>query len=104
MILKKAKGELLPLARSPLQPTSSNLVSQCEDSESSLRTLLDDIFMGNELIPDVVDEAPRQKKPEMFFSLPTKNFFSFSFRYPLDLTYKTIRTFPGMKLTAESTR
>ncbi len=66
----------------PLCSQSSNLVS-CEDSEDSLRTLLDDIFMGNELIPDVVDEAPR---------------------FPLDLTYKTIRTFPGMRLTADSTR
>ena len=39
--------------------------------------------MGHELIPDVIDQAPA---------------------FPLDLTYKTIRTFPGMKLTAESTR
>ena len=35
------------------------------------------------MIPDVVDRAPK---------------------YPLDLTYKTIRTYPGMKLQAESTR
>ena len=39
--------------------------------------------MGNEVIPDVLDSAPL---------------------YPLDLTYKTIRTFPGMKLTADATR
>ena len=39
--------------------------------------------MGNELIPDVVDSAPL---------------------FPLELTYKTIRTFPGMKLTADNTR
>ena len=39
--------------------------------------------MGNEVIPDVLDAAPL---------------------YPLDLTYKTIRTFPGMKLTADATR
>ena len=39
--------------------------------------------MGNELIPDVLDNPPI---------------------YPLELTYKTIRTFPGMKLTADMTR
>ena len=39
--------------------------------------------MGNELIPDVIDRPPL---------------------YPLDLTYKTIRTFPGMRLTADMTR
>ena len=39
--------------------------------------------MGNEIIPDVVDDAPL---------------------FPLDLVYKTIRTFPGMKLKAENTR
>ena len=39
--------------------------------------------MGNEVIPDILDHAPR---------------------YPLDLTYKTIRTFPGMRLTADMTR
>ena len=39
--------------------------------------------MGDEVIPDVIDRAPL---------------------YPLDLAYKTIRTFPGMKLTADSTR
>jgi len=39
--------------------------------------------MGNEVIPDVIDSPPQ---------------------YPLDLTYKTIRTFPGMRLTADMTR
>ena len=39
--------------------------------------------MGNEMIPDVIDRPPL---------------------YPLDLTYKTIRTFPGMRLTADMTR
>ena len=39
--------------------------------------------MGHEVIPDILDEPPR---------------------YPLDLTYKTIRTYPGMKLTADQTR
>merc|ERR1711884_878767 len=52
-------------------------------SEGALKDLLEDIFMGNEVIPDVLDSAPL---------------------YPLDLTYKTIRTFPGMKLTADATR
>jgi hypothetical protein len=52
-------------------------------SKSILNDLLQDIFMGNEVIPDIIDVAPR---------------------YPLDLTYKTIRTFPGMKLTADMTR
>ena len=52
-------------------------------SDFVLNDLLQDIFMGNEVIPDVLDAAPL---------------------YPLDLTYKTIRTFPGMKLTADATR
>lgn len=52
-------------------------------SDLVLNDLLQDIFMGNELIPDVMDRPPR---------------------YPLDLTYKTIRTFPGMRLTADMTR
>ena len=52
-------------------------------SDAALSSLLSDIFMGNEMIPDVVDDPPR---------------------FPLDLVYKTIRTFPGMKLTAEATR
>ena len=52
-------------------------------SDGALKNLLEDIFMGNEVIPDVLDSAPL---------------------YPLDLTYKTIRTFPGMKLTADATR
>ena len=36
--------------------------------------MLQDIFMGNEVIPDIIDRPPR---------------------YPLELTYKTVRTFPG---------
>ena len=52
-------------------------------SDFILSDLLQDIFMGNELIPDVIDRPPL---------------------YPLDLTYKTIRTFPGMRLTADMTR
>ena len=39
--------------------------------------------MGHEIIPDVLDKPPK---------------------YPLEVTYKTIRTFPGMKLTADLTR
>ena len=48
-----------------------------------LDSLLEDLFMGNEMIPDVLDEPPL---------------------YPLDLIYKTIRTYPGMRLTADMTR
>ena len=55
---------------------------QCK-SDRVLANLLSDIFMGNELIPDVFDKPPK---------------------YPLDLTYKTIRTFPGMKVTADVTK
>jgi len=60
----------------------TNGFGQCQ-SNTILNELLQDIFMGNEVIPDIIDEAPR---------------------YPLDLTYKTIRTFPGMRLTADMTR
>ena len=55
---------------------------QCP-AASVLQNLLGDIFMGHEVIPDILDEPPK---------------------YPLDLTYKTIRTYPGMKLTADMTR
>ena len=79
----------------------SQALGSCQ-SDFLLRDLLQDIFMGNEVrpstysrpsvnfyflhlqvIPDIIDHAPR---------------------YPLDLTYKTIRTFPGMRLTADMTR
>jgi len=59
-----------------------NSFGQCQ-STAILSDLLQDIFMGNEVIPDIIDAAPR---------------------YPLDLTYKTIRTFPGMRVTADMTR
>ena len=55
---------------------------QCK-ADRILASLVSDIFMGNELIPDVLDKPPK---------------------YPLDLTYKTIRTFPGMKVTADVTK
>ena len=71
---------LCSLTSNPFQ--TSNNGGTCR-SEGALKNLLEDIFMGNEVIPDVLDAAPL---------------------YPLDLTYKTIRTFPGMKLTADATR
>ena len=45
--------------------------------------LVGDIFIGHEMIPQVIDLPPE---------------------YPLELTYRTVRTFPGMRLTAEATR
>jgi len=60
----------------------ANAFGQCQSTQI-LSDLLEDIFMGNEVIPDIIDQAPR---------------------FPLDLTYKTIRTFPGMRLTADMTR
>ena len=59
-----------------------NRNQQCT-SNDALNYLLEDLFMGHELIPDVLDKPPL---------------------YPLELTYKTIRTYPGMKLTADLTR
>ena len=73
----------------PIQQTITTQQSNCINlqglckSDFVLSDLLQDIFMGNELIPDVIDRPPL---------------------YPLDLTYKTIRTFPGMRLTADMTR
>ena len=67
---------------SPYLQTGNLINGQCQ-STSILQTLLQDLFMGHEIIPDVVDRPPL---------------------YPLELTYKTIRTFPGMKLTADMTR
>lgn len=66
-----------------LQQSRELVEATCKAETDSLSTLLNDIFMGNEVIPDVIDSAPA---------------------YPLDLTYKTIRTFPGMRLTADMTR
>ena len=48
-----------------------------------LQSLLGDIFMGHEVIPDILDGPPK---------------------YPLELTYKTVSTYPGMRLTADMTR
>lgn len=48
-----------------------------------LSQLVGDIFIGNEMIPQVLELPPD---------------------YPLELTYRTIRTYPGMRLTAEATR
>merc|ERR1712242_202639 len=52
----------------------------CEDR---LGQLMGDIFIGNEMIPQVLDTPPQ---------------------YPLELTYRTIRTYPGMRLTTDATR
>ncbi len=45
-----------------------------------LGQLVGDIFIGHEMIPQVLELPPD---------------------YPLELTYRTVRTFPGMRLTAE---
>jgi len=55
-------------------------IQQCEEK---LTQLIGDIFIGNEMVPDIIDKPPL---------------------YPLDLTYRTVRTFPGMRVTAETTR
>ena len=56
-----------------LQTGNLNNQGQCQ-SDASLKSILENIFMGHEIIPDVVNEPPQ---------------------FPLELTYKTIRTFPG---------
>jgi len=55
-------------------------IQQCEERFTQL---VGDIFIGNELVPDIIDTPPQ---------------------YPLELTYRTVRTFPGMRVTAEATR
>ena len=55
-------------------------IQQCEERFTQL---VGDIFIGNELVPDIIDTPPH---------------------YPLELTYRTVRTFPGMRVTAEATR
>ena len=40
-------------------------------------------LIGNEMVPDVIETPPK---------------------YPLELTYRTVRTFPGMRVTAETTK
>jgi len=52
----------------------------CDDR---LGQLLGDIFIGHEMIPQVLETPPI---------------------YPLELTYRTIRTYPGMRLTTDATR
>jgi len=59
-----------------------NLVETSTCNER-LGQLVGDIFIGHEMIPQVLDLPPD---------------------YPLELTYRTVRTFPGMRLTAEATR
>ena len=56
-----------------------NLVETSTCNER-LGQLVGDIFIGHEMIPQVLDLPPD---------------------YPLELTYRTVRTFPGMRLTAE---
>merc|ERR1719474_881434 len=60
--------------------TNGPKIQQCEERFTQL---VGDIFIGNEMVPDVIDTPPK---------------------YPLDLTYRTVRTFPGMRLTAGTTR
>ena len=60
---------------------------------SSLRTIVIYVIIktiefnliseGNEMVPDVIETPPK---------------------YPLELTYRTVRTFPGMRVTAETTK
>ena len=45
--------------------------------------LIGDIFIGNEMVPEILDQVPESL---------------------LDLTFRTVRTFPGMRLTADVTR
>ena len=55
-------------------------IRQCE---GRFTQLVGDIFIGNEMVPDVIETPPK---------------------YPLELTYRTVRTFPGMRVTAETTK
>ena len=63
--------------RAPLAQQSLVETSTCNER---LGQLVGDIFIGHEMIPQVLDLPPD---------------------YPLELTYRTVRTFPGMRLTAE---
>jgi len=73
---------ILQESRQQVGRQQGNNFGQCQ-ATGILNELLQDIFMGNEVIPDIIDAAPR---------------------FPLDLTYKTIRTYPGMRVTADMTR
>ena len=64
-------------SRAPLAQQSLVETSTCNER---LGQLVGDIFIGHEMIPQVLDLPPD---------------------YPLELTYRTVRTFPGMRLTAE---
>ena len=66
--------------RVPFTQQSLAVPSTCNER---LGQLVGDIFIGHEMIPQVLELPPD---------------------YPLELTYRTVRTFPGMRLTAEATR
>jgi len=74
--MKQMQTELMKVKDS----TNGPKIQQCEERFTQL---VGDIFIGNEMVPDVIDTPPK---------------------YPLELTYRTVRTFPGMRLTAGTTR
>lgn len=74
--MKQMQTELMKVKDS----TNGPKIQQCEERFTQL---VGDIFIGNEMVPDVIDAPPK---------------------YPLELTYRTVRTFPGMRLTAGTTR
>jgi len=74
--MNAVRNELMRVKDAPNGPR----IRQCEERFTQL---VGDIFIGNEMVPDVIETPPR---------------------YPLELTYRTVRTFPGMRVTAETTR
>lgn len=67
----------------PRTPFTQQIFAEPSTCPERLGQLVGDIFIGHEMIPQVLDLPPD---------------------YPLELTYRTVRTFPGMRLTAEATR
>lgn len=84
---QQQQQQLRPVVRAPMATgmrvkdmKRGPKIQQCEERFTQL---VGDIFIGNELVPDIIDTPPH---------------------YPLELTYRTVRTFPGMRVTAEATR
>ena len=67
-------------SRAPFAQVAQQSLVETSTCNERLGQLVGDIFIGHEMIPQVLDLPPD---------------------YPLELTYRTVRTFPGMRLTAE---
>ena len=101
--MNAVRNELMRVKDAPNGPR----IRQCEERFTQL---VGDIFIGNEMVPDVIETPPRYPL-ELTYRLLVlmiqaliqfnKSSMSQSVIYVL---IRTVRTFPGMRVTAETTR